>query len=168
MAARGARFTDALSATHARHCVIFGILLQEMPLGCNEAAARIKIDRSRQPLLFEFSIAVYRSGPWGAWVGWLGRETIDRWRTSLRPESRHIPDRNEARARQSVRSPDSWFAPQRGGAKWLREQSRTSRRGAFTLVELLVVIAIIGILGRAVAAGNSSGAGSRPAHPVRE
>jgi hypothetical protein len=30
----------------------FGILLQEMPLGCNALAARIRIDRSRQPLLF--------------------------------------------------------------------------------------------------------------------
>ena len=31
----------------------FGILLQEMPLGCNAPVARIRVDRSRQALLFK-------------------------------------------------------------------------------------------------------------------
>ena len=44
----------------------------------------------------------------------------------------------------------------------MRSGNRNAVSG-FTLVELLVVIAIIGILGRAVAAGDSGGAGSGPA-----
>jgi hypothetical protein len=63
----------------------FGILLQEMPLGCNEAAARIRIDRSRQPLLFWWFDRGYRQDLWS--LGWMDGKRLPTgaitWRTSL-------------------------------------------------------------------------------------
>src|SRR4051812_29469899 len=94
----------------------FGILLQEMPLGCNAAAARIRVDRYRQPLLFTEQIADF--GRSLGRLGWMVGKRLPRsitWRTSLanRWKSRHalsgtrtctskLPLHRQTRAARSV------------------------------------------------------------------
>ena len=143
---------------------IFGILLQEMQLGCNAAAARIRIDRFRQPRVYRRLVGGYRQTLRSSWLELLRQaaaETTDQVadssdrngriaRHGFPPELKQSLE--QERAALVVDQPAELVAVRStGDERWCQmvEGAKTQRgqgRQAFTLVELLVVIAIIGIL----------------------